>query len=338
MALSSRAPTGLRGPATAPADWWRGSAPARGGGPWPATRRGPVARRHVCVDLRPGEHIEVAAWADHGRRRRRRSEIVAAAASATATSAARRRRRPRSIALLAHAADEFIVAGPRRGGRLSVVRRLVARHDDLLRGAVPALPAGAREARRAAARATRPRCRRGCWQTRPIRRPPEYNTADATLWFLHAVDRHVDATGDIDLAAELMPTRSTAIVAAHVAGTRYGIRIDPVDGLLTQGADGDGADLDGRPGRRGAGDAAVGQGGGDQRAVDQTPGRACGPARPRLGPRRRDRGRLVPTRPEPPFARFPRPTAGPTTMWSTGPDAATTRHCGPTSCSPYGLP
>ena len=32
----------------------------------------------------------------------------------------------------------------------------------------------------------------------------EYNTADATLWFLHAVDRHVAATGDTDLAAELV--------------------------------------------------------------------------------------------------------------------------------------
>ncbi len=32
----------------------------------------------------------------------------------------------------------------------------------------------------------------------------EYNTADATLWFLHAVDRHLAATGDTDLAAELV--------------------------------------------------------------------------------------------------------------------------------------
>jgi glycogen debranching enzyme len=32
----------------------------------------------------------------------------------------------------------------------------------------------------------------------------EYNTADATLWLLHAVDRHLDATGDTDLASELV--------------------------------------------------------------------------------------------------------------------------------------
>jgi predicted glycogen debranching enzyme len=66
----------------------------------------------------------------------------------------------------------------------------------------------------------------------------EYNTADATLWFLHAVDRHVAATGDTDLAAELVnPLRE--VVDAHLAGTRYGIRVDPVDGLLTQNDDPD---------------------------------------------------------------------------------------------------
>jgi predicted glycogen debranching enzyme len=65
----------------------------------------------------------------------------------------------------------------------------------------------------------------------------EYNTADATLWFVHAVDRHVAATGDTDLAAELLPALRQ-VVEAHRAGTRYGIRVDPADGLLRQGADG----------------------------------------------------------------------------------------------------
>lgn len=65
----------------------------------------------------------------------------------------------------------------------------------------------------------------------------EYNTADATLWFLHAVGRHVERTGDDELAAALAPKLLEA-VEAHVAGTRYGIRADPSDGLLVQGADG----------------------------------------------------------------------------------------------------
>lgn len=62
----------------------------------------------------------------------------------------------------------------------------------------------------------------------------EYNTVDATLWFLHAVSRHITVTGDTDLGDELLPALH-AVVDAHVAGTRYGIRADPADGLLTQG-------------------------------------------------------------------------------------------------------
>ena len=64
----------------------------------------------------------------------------------------------------------------------------------------------------------------------------EYNTADATLWFVHAIDRHVTRTNDTDLGAELLPALDD-IVKAHVAGTRYGLRIDD-DGLLTQGEPG----------------------------------------------------------------------------------------------------
>jgi len=65
----------------------------------------------------------------------------------------------------------------------------------------------------------------------------EYNTVDGTLWFAHAIERHVAATGDTDLAAELLDAM-VGVVAAHVTGTRYGIRVDPADGLISQGADG----------------------------------------------------------------------------------------------------
>ncbi|MCA1846374.1 MAG: glycogen debranching enzyme N-terminal domain-containing protein, partial [Actinobacteria bacterium] len=64
----------------------------------------------------------------------------------------------------------------------------------------------------------------------------EYNTVDGTLWFLHALDRHVARTGDLDLAASLGPTLES-VVKHHVAGTRFGIRVDD-DGLLSQGAPG----------------------------------------------------------------------------------------------------
>jgi predicted glycogen debranching enzyme len=66
----------------------------------------------------------------------------------------------------------------------------------------------------------------------------EYNTADGTLWFLHAVGRHVASTGDVDLAAELLPAL-LGVVDHHLKGTRYGIGVDPLDGLLRQGAEGE---------------------------------------------------------------------------------------------------
>jgi predicted glycogen debranching enzyme len=65
----------------------------------------------------------------------------------------------------------------------------------------------------------------------------EYNTADAALWFVHAVGRHVHLTGDTDLAATLLPTLDE-VVDAHLHGTRYGIAVDPGDGLLRQGEPG----------------------------------------------------------------------------------------------------
>jgi glycogen debranching enzyme len=64
-----------------------------------------------------------------------------------------------------------------------------------------------------------------------------YHTADATLWFFHALDRYVTLTGDHGLLESLMPTLRQ-ILAAHVRGTRFGIAVDPADGLLRQGAEG----------------------------------------------------------------------------------------------------
>jgi predicted glycogen debranching enzyme len=65
----------------------------------------------------------------------------------------------------------------------------------------------------------------------------EYNTIDGTLWFVHALARHIESTGDDDLRAELAPVVEQ-IIDHHIAGTRYGIRVDGADGLLAGGADG----------------------------------------------------------------------------------------------------
>ncbi|MBV8879916.1 MAG: glycogen debranching protein, partial [Planctomycetaceae bacterium] len=64
-----------------------------------------------------------------------------------------------------------------------------------------------------------------------------YNTADATLWFIHAIDAYGRATQDRTLVRNLLPTL-TQIVECHRRGTRYGIHVDPSDGLLAQGEKG----------------------------------------------------------------------------------------------------
>ena len=66
---------------------------------------------------------------------------------------------------------------------------------------------------------------------------PQYNTADATLWMFHALDDYLMAKRDPDLARELFPTLMS-IIHAHADGTRYGIRVDPADGLLRAGEPG----------------------------------------------------------------------------------------------------
>ena len=63
---------------------------------------------------------------------------------------------------------------------------------------------------------------------------PEYNTVDATLWFVHALGRHLAVTGDGSLVTDLLPALRE-VLARHRAGTRFGIGVDPDDGLLRCG-------------------------------------------------------------------------------------------------------
>jgi predicted glycogen debranching enzyme len=64
-----------------------------------------------------------------------------------------------------------------------------------------------------------------------------YHTADATLWFFHALDRYLKATSDWSTLRLLLPTLRD-IVEHHLRGTRFGIGVDPADGLLRQGQEG----------------------------------------------------------------------------------------------------
>ena len=64
-----------------------------------------------------------------------------------------------------------------------------------------------------------------------------YHTADATLWFFHAIQRYLELTGDRTILRLVLP-KMLGIVDAHLRGTRFNIHVDPSDGLLVQGAAG----------------------------------------------------------------------------------------------------
>lgn len=66
---------------------------------------------------------------------------------------------------------------------------------------------------------------------------PGYNTADATLWFVLAIRAYEQATSDETVATDLLPAL-VQIVDRHIAGTRYGIGLDPGDALLRAGEPG----------------------------------------------------------------------------------------------------
>ena len=64
-----------------------------------------------------------------------------------------------------------------------------------------------------------------------------YHTADATLWYFHALDRYLSLTEDRDTLMQLYPTMKE-VIHHHRQGTRFNIGVDPKDGLLHAGAPG----------------------------------------------------------------------------------------------------
>ncbi len=64
-----------------------------------------------------------------------------------------------------------------------------------------------------------------------------YHTVDASFWYFHAIERYLAHTGDRGLLRELYPALRS-IVEHHVAGTRFGIGMDPADALIREGAEG----------------------------------------------------------------------------------------------------
>jgi len=64
-----------------------------------------------------------------------------------------------------------------------------------------------------------------------------YHTADATLWFFHALGRYLQFTRDFNTLNLLLP-KLIDIAEHHIRGTRFNIHVDPNDGLLAQGESG----------------------------------------------------------------------------------------------------
>ncbi len=63
---------------------------------------------------------------------------------------------------------------------------------------------------------------------------PEYNTVDATLWFVHAINEYLQRTGDEAYVRENFYEKLKDVLRWHERGTRYGIQMME-NGLLRAG-------------------------------------------------------------------------------------------------------
>ncbi|MHB1781861.1 MAG: amylo-alpha-1,6-glucosidase [Acidimicrobiales bacterium] len=226
----------VRGPGFVPGgDWYRGVA-----------YRVEAARGLASVEdlwfagtfgalLVPGEELEVDAWAGAAADApplageavavtRRRAASLVAASGATDDVSAR----------LVLAADQHVVAGPDVVAGYpwfgSWSRDTMTSYEGLF------LSTGRADEGRALLERAAASLSEGMLANTADGGSTAYNTVDATLWFLHAVGRHVATTGDLDLAAALEPAL-VAAVDAYVDGTRFAIGVG-ADALVACGVEG----------------------------------------------------------------------------------------------------
>jgi glycogen debranching enzyme len=64
---------------------------------------------------------------------------------------------------------------------------------------------------------------------------PHYNTVDASLWFVHAAFEYARLSGDAQTMDTVLRPACRQILDGYRAGTRFGIRMDEADCLITQG-------------------------------------------------------------------------------------------------------
>ncbi|MEQ8769239.1 MAG: amylo-alpha-1,6-glucosidase [Phycisphaerales bacterium] len=65
--------------------------------------------------------------------------------------------------------------------------------------------------------------------------PAHYNTADASLWYVHACTQYLHASGDTERYLDALAPACAEIIEAHTDGTDYKIGMDPDDWLVRAG-------------------------------------------------------------------------------------------------------
>lgn len=193
------------------------------------------------VTLLPGETIALAATTEEVSRLNWRKTLAAEQKRARALiKQSKLQRAPAWIQRLVLAADQFIVDRPFGS---EVGRTIIAGYhwfSDWGRDTMIALPGLCLTTRRYEVAKTILRTFAAFVDKGmlPNRFPdqgeqPEYNTVDATLWYFHAIEAVVQATGDWALVRDLYPVLQD-IIAWHLKGTRYQIHVD-ADGLVYAG-------------------------------------------------------------------------------------------------------
>jgi predicted glycogen debranching enzyme len=193
-----------------------------------------------AVDLIPGRPVFLTATAEAAAPALGKEVLAALTAASRRLVAPLPKRAPAWIRALAQASDQFIV---RRGESFSIIAGYPW-FTDWGRDTMISLPGLATSLGRheLCASILRVYARYidggmlpNCFPD--LGEAPQYNTADATLWMFQALGDHLHAKSDPDLVQELFPVLMS-VIHSHAEGTRYGIAVDPADGLLHAGEPG----------------------------------------------------------------------------------------------------
>ncbi len=65
--------------------------------------------------------------------------------------------------------------------------------------------------------------------------PPQYNTVDASLWFLHACREYLRAGGERPVHDKVLLPACLQVIGRYQSGTHFNIRMDPADALVSAG-------------------------------------------------------------------------------------------------------